>query len=56
MNTSARARKHTNVTGVTVPSHGAVAWLGKGSQGQAGAQLEVSSLDEPPWSWGWGRG
>lgn len=54
MSTFARARKHTSVTGVILPSHGVAAWLSKGSQGQDGAQLGANFLDEPPWGWGWG--
>lgn len=56
MSTFARARKHTSVTGVILPSHGVAAWLSKGSQGQDGAQMGANFLDEPPWGWGWGGG
>lgn len=52
-----QARTHASVTGVTPPSHGVAAWLGKGSQVRGcEAQLrDLASQDEPPWGWGAGR-
>lgn len=45
------ARTLASVTGVTIPSHGVAAWLGKVSRG-CGTQLsDPASQDEPPWGW-----
>lgn len=53
-----QACTHASMTGVTAPSHGAAAWLGKGSQGRGcEAQLRApSSQDDPPWGLGQGVG